>query len=379
MMEIRKIMGNNYNKKRFCRHNEVIRVMVTMIFILLTVVLVSGTTSAASKKGAKRYKLSSSSKVLEPDDICKLTLKGKGIKAKKIKWSVGNKKILKITGKGKTVQLKAKNNGTITVTARYKGYKYRCTVKVVDDSEEINTENAKLNNDNVVVHHIEDYAVSYLGKPESYNYSFKFEVTGTNADIRKWEIQGDKSAKNCFYISDTGLLNMRFGYGITKNCETCKVVAYLSDGTTLTADVTGYDDVTEYVRGKVKDFINSNITDDMSEYDKMDAVAKYISTEYDYQLYQADWFKMFVVGGGDCMASRIAMMYMCRELGLKACACTDLDDHGQTVVKADGKIYMVITGFTGKKPRYYQITEMSEESFKKKCESARLDPAYFTD
>ena len=49
------------------------------------------------------------------------------------------------------------------------------------------------------------------------------------------------------------------------------------------------------------------------------------------------------------MASRVAVEYLCNELGLRAIACRSLDSHGQTVVKADGKVYLVTTGFGGKK------------------------------
>ena len=77
------------------------------------------------------------------------------------------------------------------------------------------------------------------------------------------------------------------------------------------------------------------------------------------------------------MASRVAVEYLCNELGLRAIACRSLDSHGQTVVKADGKVYLVTTGFGGKKPRYYEIREISRETFDKINEGNNINPDYF--
>lgn len=126
-----------------------------------------------------------------------------------------------------------------------------------------------------------------------------------------------------------------------------------------------------------KDFKSRYLSEGMTEYQKMDAVAKYISTEFDYECYQPDWIKMLLTGGGDCYASRMAVMNICRKIGLKAAACPKFEDHGKTIVKADRKIYLVTTGYQGNKPRQYDIQELTKEWFEELAEKNHIDPAYF--
>ncbi|MBR1742825.1 MAG: hypothetical protein IJ733_13345, partial [Lachnospiraceae bacterium] len=156
----------------------------------------------------------------------------------------------------------------------------------------------------------------------------------------------------------------------------CTVKATLSNGKVLTADVKGFDDTGIYVRSVIDNFKKTYIKDTMTEYEKMDKVAWYLSAEYDYELYQDDWVRYIVTGSGDCMASRFAVMYFCREIGLKAAACRSLDTHGQTIVRAGDKVYMVTTGFDGPKPREYMIYEISRETFDKLNEKNKIDPEY---
>ena len=138
-----------------------------------------------------------------------------------------------------------------------------------------------------------------------------------------------------------------------------------------------YEENMKKVDQKIEDFKSRYLTDGMSEYQKMDAVAKYISSEYDYESYQEDWIKMMLTENGDCYASRIAVMNICRKIGLKAVACPKYEDHGRTIVKADGKLYLVTTGYKGAKPRDYDIEELTKEWFNELTERNHIDPAYF--
>ena len=48
----------------------------------------------------------------------------------KIRWSSSNPRIVSINSKGKNGLLKARNSGKVTITAKYKGKKAKCTVTV---------------------------------------------------------------------------------------------------------------------------------------------------------------------------------------------------------------------------------------------------------
>ena len=69
------------------------------------------------------------------------TLKVKGTSSK-IKWSTSNKKIATVSSKGK---VKAKKKGKVTITAKVKGKKYKCKIKVEKPSLNKNTTKIALN------------------------------------------------------------------------------------------------------------------------------------------------------------------------------------------------------------------------------------------
>lgn len=48
----------------------------------------------------------------------------------KVRWSSSNPRIVSVNSKGKNGSLKAKNSGKVTITAKYKGKKAKCTVTV---------------------------------------------------------------------------------------------------------------------------------------------------------------------------------------------------------------------------------------------------------
>ena len=359
------------------------RLSVRCMFLVATVIVACSILSVTEveAKSKKKYKLSYTSKTMEQGEVYNISLKGvpNSVKAKEIRWKSSNKKVVSIRSKKKNNSvLMAKKKGTAKITAVYKGKKYTCKVKVVTDVETDRKEdNPVLNAASVELHYIPNYAVAYLGKNPSNQYSFQFKVFGTKADVRSWSIEGDKEAQIRYRISDSGNIYMFCGNSYSDEYTECTVKATLSNGKVLTASVRGYDDTGIYVRSVIDNFKKTYIKDDMTEYEKMEKVAWYLSAEYDYELYHDDWIRYIVTGSGDCMASRFAVMYFCREVGLKAEACRSLDAHGETVVRAGDKVYMVVTGFDGPKPREYMIYEISRETFDKISKENGLHANYF--
>lgn len=368
------------------KRNGTIKVVRLMAVVVMAVILAVPTAEVSAKPSGKakaKYKLSATKKTMREGQIYTISLKGvpKKVKTKKLKWIAGNKQIVSISKKnGSKAVLRAKKAGKATIKVTYRGRTYKCKITVKkkkdtkDDAE--NAECPALNASEVELHYTKDYAVPYIGKNPTYNYSFQFMVTGTKAAVKSWSLEGDKKVKTRYQITDDGTIKMRFGNDIDETYSECTVKAHLSDGTELTARVKGYDDISLHVQSVFDKFKETYITDNMTEYEKMDKAAWYLSAEYDYRLYQADWCEYIVTGSGDCMASRYAVMYLCQYLGLHAAACPDLDSHGDTVVRADGKVYLVTTGYQGEKPRYYQIVEMSRELFDKRNEKNHINPEY---
>lgn len=344
------------------RHVGILRhwKLVTPAIILVPALVYSNAQVMAANHDLKKCRLSYNSKIMECGELYNISLKGVPKSVRAVRWQSSRKKIVSVYSKKKNrAVLMAKKCGTAKITAVYKGRKYTCKVKVTDayeDGQDRKEDNPVLNAETVEIHYIPDYVVPYLGRNPEYQYSFQFQVSGTDADVKSWSIEGDTATKNRYRIDDSGKVYMFYGNNdFHDEYSECTVKAVLSNGKVLTAKVRGYDDENAYLKKTIEDFEKTYITEDMTEYEKMDKVAWYLSTFYEYRAEKPGWAEYIVTGSGDCMASRFAVMYFCRELGLRAAACPDFDSHGQTVVRADDKVYLVTTGYGNPKPRYYQI------------------------
>lgn len=89
--------------------------------------------TAVSFAGSKKVALSQKTVTLSVKGT--YTIRLKGVKSKKVKWSSSNKKIA-IVKKG---VIKAKKKGTCTVWARYLGKKYGCSIRVKDQKRSTST------------------------------------------------------------------------------------------------------------------------------------------------------------------------------------------------------------------------------------------------
>lgn len=298
-----------------------------------------------------------------------------------IKWKSSAPSVIKIADRFKCgTWYRILKPGKATVTALYKGRKYTCkiTVKkkaahpsstpkptskpVKDDNEDEDPslpKDAHLNATHVTIYYCEPYAIPYA-HDESHTTEFQFKLEGSDKQP-VWDVTlDDPDVFGWLNISKDGLLTIPTG-----GCSdaTATVTArYFND--VLTCKVTVINETRVKYDELVNEFIRTHIRDVMSDYEKMETVVKYIEEELDYTLYQPEWRKMLITGGGDCMASRLGVYYLCTELGLKSFPCTDLDDHGETLVRVGDDIYMTVTGFNEPKPRLYWIYKLSEESLK---------------
>ena len=132
-----------------------------------------------------------------------------------------------------------------------------------------------------------------------------------------------------------------------------------------------------YIDKLFADFEGHYITPSMTTKEKAEKAAWYISTTSDYELYNYNWLDIFLKGKGDCYASRYALQYLCNYMGIKAVACRNLDDHGKTLVYADGIFYVIVTGFNEPKPRPYGIYETSGGALEDLAEKNKFDLDYF--
>ena len=170
---------------------------------------------------------------------------------------------------------------------------------------------------------------------------------------------------------------MSFGPAYVEPCVTATVIAVLEDGRKLTATVRAYSELNIYIDAVFIDFEKQHITSNMTNKEKAEKAAWYISATSDYEFYNDNWYDIFLKGKGDCMASRYALQYLCNHMGIKAAACRNLDEHGKTLVYADGRFYVIITGFNEPKPRPYMIYETDGDALEALAEKNNFDLDFF--
>lgn len=360
--------------------------MIT-VMVLAFLLLPTGKAEAGTKAGAGSYKLSVSQKTLTAEKKCTLRLKkvGKTVKkTAKIKWKTSNKAVVGIRKKaGGSVVLSAKKKGRATVTAVYKGKKYRCKVTVKEKKKSTKTDAAAsgredkpvLNANEVTLYYaIKDHADVVPADP-AHKDRFRLKVSGTKKEVKKWELSGEDAF--FFEITGYGLVTLKHAPAYEEGSVSVKAEATLSDGTVLSAKVTGYSETNFYLDTFFQKFKDENITAGMTEKEKADRVAEYIGEISDYECYNSDWEDIFLHGKGDCMASRYAMEVLCRYIGVKAQGCGSLNEHGKTVVKADGKYYFYTTGFDEPRPRSYMVSETTYGYLESHADKLGIWAGYF--
>ena len=328
--------------------------IIALISIIFTLVMTPEYRICAKDKP----RLSANAKTLCVGKEYKIKLKNA---TSKVKWKTNKKSIISIARKnGNTITIKAKKPGKAVITSAYKGKKYKCRITVKESKV---LDNPVLNAADVTLYYLSDTYKPYIQYDENHLREFRFRISGTKEEVVKWELSGEDAGY--FKITDYGLVTADAGPIYGEFTKSATVKATLSNGKTLTATVQLYSEANIYMNQLFENFKNTYITDNMTEKEKVEKIAWYIGTISDYDAYNSDWMSILLKGKGDCMASRYAVMYMCQYLGIKAQARGNVEYHGQTLVKADGVFYMVVTGYDEPKPRSYTMYEISQESLQK--------------
>lgn len=344
---------------------------IVILFALALLLLIPSMAAEAKTKP----KLTAKKKTMTVGQTYKLKLKGVSGKAK-VKWKTSKKSVVTIAKKkGNTVTLKAKKKGTAVVTSTYKKKKYKCKITVKAKKKNPTVDYPVLNSKDVTLYYLSETYKDYIKYDRSHIREYRFRVSGTKKEVRDWKLSGEGA--DYFSITDYGLLKMDWEPAYVEPCVTATVTAILEDGRKLTAAVRAYSELNIYIDTIFTNFEKQYITSSMTQKEKAEKAAWYISTTSDYELYNSNWFDIFIKGKGDCSASRYALQYMCNHMGIKASGCRNLDAHGKTLVYADRRFYVIITGFNEPKPRHYEIYEISGEALEELAEQNNLDLDYF--
>ena len=243
------------------------------------------------------------------------------------------------------------------------------------ESEKNALANNRETNADAVIYALEDWAIAKdVSIPSDYLTSYQIPVQGSGVSYRI-------TAGNSVTVSSSGLVEPRircwYWYGsigystpisgrepdsVTYEiCTGVSTVTAYSGGTTTdyTIEVADYADT--YARERMMEYINSNISDSMSLYDKLDKICAYVA-DFDYDARYQSATRMVICGGGDCWASTNTILAMCELLGIQAFSRNGNKDSGAgsghrnvLVLAGDGTYYVCEAGYVGSAPRTYSI------------------------
>lgn len=220
----------------------------------------------------------------------------------------------------------------------------------------------EVGDDTVDIYYLSDAYSDNVTIPDSYNTAYQITASGMTGDL-SYQVTYGYAAK----VSDTGLIEPYFWVSESTQKKTYysgTAKISVSDGTStkvITVNVHDYAPI--YVKEVEDTFVRENITDDMSDYDKLKKITEYVAHTYDYSAYYSSATGMIMSGGGDCWASCDLIMDLCSMTGLETYLRVANQDagagsgHRNVIVLCDGKIYIADAGYSGTAPRNYSLYE----------------------
>ena len=233
-----------------------------------------------------------------------------------------------------------------------------------------------VNATDVTIYGLSQSYEEFISIPDSVPQSFQIEVTG--ASDATYKVTSGSSVT----VSDTGVItpyvqtyywygNIGYSSPISGQTPTQitqsvsfgdSVVRVTAGGENFYINVTLKNYAETYADQVIEDYISQNITDTMTEYEKLEQACKFVAG-FDYSENYSTMTGMILSGGGDCWASTQTILTLCKKLGITAWSRKANQDpgagsgHRNVMAIADGKYYQADAGYTGTAPRYYSVTE----------------------
>ncbi len=190
-------------------------------------------------------------------------------------------------------------------------------------------------------------APSVLPVPEE---NVSYQIKNINPDVTFSVIAG-----NAAEVSKTGLVTPTKKYGET--------IIQITDGDNISfLHVTTEDYTLIYADMTITEFLNENITEDMTDPEKLNIIGK-LPASMDYSSYPDSYVDMIAYHTGNCIGSATMLEEMCRRLGIKAWVRNANRDpnagsaHVNALAEVDGVYYELEAGYSGTAPRAYKVTK----------------------
>jgi len=119
-----------------------------------------------------------------------------------------------------------------------------------------------------------------------------------------------------------------------------------------------------YINDKINNVLNQIITPEMSQYEKLESITKWVAHNTDYNVTYKTYKALLIYDAGNYYASNTMIIEMAKRVGINATTRRGIDDMGSGGTNAlaiiDGRFFIADAGYTGKKPRNYTVAEEYE-------------------
>lgn len=261
---------------------------------------------------------------------------------------------------------------TFSAKISQNGYQFRCVVtdgngkQTFSDAATVTVSQKLVNATDVTLYALSDSMKDVLTIPSGKKQSFQLVANGTNATYRV------DSGSSCT-VDANGLIQIRTVQTTVYNLSTGEsrvedrvqygdsVIKCVVDGETCYVNVHVVDYSVVYADELIAQYLSENITDNMTDMEKMQAIARYPAS-FDYDYHYSGYVSMLVYGGGDCWASTSLIIRECEMLGIEAWSRNGNKDpgagsgHRNAMAYYNGKYYELEAGYSGTAPRSYNVT-----------------------
>ena len=244
--------------------------------------------------------------------------------------------------------------------------------------EEERLQTASVNATDVDLYAVDPEYEEYLTIPASYAQSYQIKTQdGSNAT---YTIRSGKSVT----VSSSGLIEPAkitwylqgnsggFSVWTTTYIEGAETRVEAAFGTSVVRvkdgsdsyeiTITVHDYAKEYAQQVMDDYVESSITDSMSDLEKLKAITAF-PAQYNYSANFSGYTGLVVAGGGDCWASTSAILYLCEKVGLPAHIRYAANDsgagsgHRNVAALIGSDVYIADAGYSGTAPRFYSVSK----------------------
>ena len=193
--------------------------------------------------------------------------------------------------------------------------------------------------------------------PTEYPTSYKINVEGMSGTPSYKVVSGSK----LITVSNDGVITPVVN---DRNYGTAVVKVTCGDySKEISINVKNY--VATFADKKLDSIVTLLVKDGMTDYQKVEAMGKWISENTDYGIGYTSYVDLLVLEKGDCWAASELYVEFCKKIGIKAkvrWAGADpgalSSTHRNAAVLLDGKCYVADAGTMGDRPRGYMIYEL---------------------